>query len=136
MPILGLAEFKRALVKVAAEADEAARLAVSRTAAVAESEAKKHFQGSHKRGEPHTGGAEPNIVTGNLRRSIKTDPITHYGVGDYGTVVAPRAIYGRRVELGYPEGRGAYPYFMAAAKTARDQFRDIAAEQWRAFLHA
>jgi hypothetical protein len=132
--ILGLSEFKRALAKVAAEADETAKIAVSKTAAVAESGAKKNFQGSHPKGQPHVGGDKPNVVTGNARREIRTDPIRRYAVGDYGTVVAPRANYSRRLELGYPEGRNAYPFFMEPAKKACGEFRDIAAEQWRSFL--
>lgn len=143
MAILGLAEFEAALRRVAFEAGEAGRIAVAKTAAMVEAEAKKNFDGAHRKGEPHVGGSRPNVVTGNLRRSIRTDPIKVYALGDYGTVVAPRAIYGRRIELGYPGGGGgpgqqptrAFPYFVPAAQHAGAKFSDTAAAQWRAFLH-
>lgn len=142
MAILGLAEFEAALRRVAFQAGEAARIAVAKTAAEVEAEAKKNFDGAHRRGEPHVGGEKPNVVTGNLRRSIRTDPIKMYALGDYGTVVAPRAIYGRRVELGYPGGGSgpghqktrAFPYFVPAAQHGGARLHDHAAEQWRAFL--
>jgi hypothetical protein len=127
---------------VEAGANAAARKAVAEAAALAEAGAKQNFEGSHARGEPHVGGDKPNVVTGTLRRSIRADPIRRYGIADYGTVVAPRVAYARRVEKGYPgggDGPGqqatrAFPYFEPAAHIAREQFRVIAAEQWRRFL--
>lgn len=142
--LLGVRELTRALERVAVEADVAARDAVAKTAAMVESAAKRNFVGSHSKGDPHVGGDQPNVVTGTARRSIRTDPIRRYGLGDYGTVVAPRVIYGRRLELGYPGGGGgrghqatrAFPYFEEPAKKARDEFPRIAATRWSAFLHA
>lgn len=141
MAILGLHEFEAALKRVAFEADEAARVAVAKAAALAESKAKANFEGSHAAGEPHVGGDKPNVVAGTLRRSITTDPIRRYSLGDYGTVVAPRVAYARRVELGYPgsEGRGhartrAFPYFTPAAEDARREFRSIARDTWASYL--
>lgn len=143
MPILGLHEFEAALVRVAKGAENAARDAVAETAALAEAGAKKNFEGAHAKGQPHVGGDKPNIVTGTLRRSIRTDPIRRYALGDYGTIVAPRVKYARRVELGYPGGGGGrghqatrpFPYFTEPAKHAKDRFRTIAAERWRIYMH-
>jgi hypothetical protein len=137
--MLGLAEFEAALKKVAAEADEAARATVSKAAALAEAGAKGNFAGSHKKGEPRVqasvgGHPAPNVVTGNLRRSIRTDPIKRFGLGDYGTIVAPRAIYSRAVELGRHPGSAAYPFFEPAARLVRPRFGEIAAQQWSKFL--
>lgn len=143
VPMLGLREFEDALARVAKEADEAGRLAVTKTAALAEAAAKGNFAGSHSKGEPHVdatvgGRPAPNVVTGTLRRSIKADPAERYGIGDYGTRVAPHVKYARRVELGWPagSGHGAYPYFEPAAEHARAKFPELAAEQWRRFLLA
>jgi hypothetical protein len=140
--MLGLREFENALKRAEAGANEAARSAVAAAAAIAEAGAKKNFEGSHKRGEPHVGGDKPNVVSGDLRRSIRTDPIRRYSIGDFGTVVAPRMKYARRVELGWPSGDGTrghqatrpFPYFAEPARRARDEFRALAAEQWRRYL--
>jgi hypothetical protein len=97
----GLDAVLASIERVATQADMAAKAIVAQSAAVVEAKAKANFSGSHKKGEPHVGGDKPNIVTGTLRRSIRADPVTRRGVGDYGTTVAPRVIYARRVELGY-----------------------------------
>lgn len=142
--LLGLREFLEAVRRVEEGAGEAAREAVAETAAMVERDAKANFQGAHKRGQPHTGGDKPNVVTGTLRRSIKADPIRRYSLAEYGTVVAPRAIYGRRVELGWPHSDGqvghgvtrAFPFFGPAAKKAREEFPRVTAEKWSRFLHS
>lgn len=142
--MLGLREFLAALDRAEAGANAAARAAVAQTAAEAEAGAKKNFQGSHARGELHVGGDKPNVVTGTLRRSIRTDPIARLGLADYGTVVAPRVIYARRVEKGWPTSDGsvghgvtrAFPYFEEPAKKARESLRVHAAEQWSRYLRS
>lgn len=142
MAILGLREFEAALKRVTAGADAAGRNAVAKAAAYAEAEAKSNFQGSHAPGQPHVGGAQPNVVTGTARRSIKADPVARYGLGDYGTIVAPRVVYGRRLELGYPAGgsgpgqqaTAAFPYFIPAAEKTAERFHSIAAAEWARFL--
>ena len=144
MPILGLREIEAALTKVSDGADAAARTAVAKTAAMVEKEAKAAFEGSHARGEPHVGGPHPNVVTGTARRSVRTDPVTRYGIGDYGTIVAPRARYYRRLELGWPTSDGTrghqrtrpFPSFGPAAQKARREFPETAAAEWRKFLTA
>jgi hypothetical protein len=134
--IIGLREFEAALTRVAGEADAATQRAVARMSSLTEAAAKGNFQGSHTRGEPHVGTSppRPNVVTGNLRRSIKTDPIERRGLGDYSTRVAPRAIYARAVELGRRPGSNAYPYFVPAVDAVRPRFPEITVEEWRKFL--
>lgn len=142
--MLGLREFLAALDKAEAGAGAASRAAVALTAAEVEAEAKKNFQGSHGKGQPHTGGDKPNVVTGTLRRSIQADPITRMGLAEYGTSIGPRAVYGRRVELGWPHSDGTrghgvtrpFPYFTEPAKKAGDSLRVHAAEQWNRYLHS
>jgi pyruvate/2-oxoglutarate dehydrogenase complex dihydrolipoamide acyltransferase (E2) component len=135
MPLLGLAEFEAAIARVSADADAASKAAVSKAAAQVEADAKKSFQGAHKKGEPHVGGNQPNVVTGMLRRSIQTDPITRFGLSDYGTAIAPRAIYARSVEYGHDASSHGYPFFMPAAEKTGREFPSIAAEQWARFMH-
>lgn len=143
MPVLGLTEFRAAIVKVTAEMDAAARLAVARAAAFLEKTTKDNFEGVHAKGQPHVGGDRPNVVTGTARRSVRSDPIRRLGLGDYSEIVAPRAKYYRRLELGYPgssdHGRGhqrtrAFPSFEPAARATRERFPELAADSWRQFL--
>lgn len=131
----GLKALEGAIERVGGQADGAAKSIVARSAAVVEAAAKANFSGSHKKGEPHVGGDKPNVVTGTLRRSIRADAVTRHGLGDYGTTVGPRAVYGRRVELGWKGSKG-YPFFEPAVRDVRPQLRAIAAEEWRKFLHA
>lgn len=138
----GLGPVMEAFAKVSAQADLAARSIVAKAAAEAEKQAKAGFSGSHAKGEPHVGGNKPNIVTGNLRRSIKHDPVHRDGIASYGTTVGPTAVYGRRVELGYAGGGGGpghqrtrpFPYFEPGARRAQARFDAIAAAEWGRFL--
>lgn len=52
--------------------------------------------------------------TGNLRRSIKPMKF-RLGFGSYGAIVGPTVIYGRILELGFPNGN-KYPYMKPAFK--------------------
>ena len=130
---LGMKELFGAIEKVSLQADAGAREIVAKSAAVMEAAAKANFSGAHKKGMPHVGGDQPNVVTGTLRRSIRTDPIVRAGVAEYATKVAPRVVYARRVELGWKGSRG-YPYFKPGAESSKPKFKAIAAEVWRRFL--
>ena len=146
MPMIGLPEFQAALRRAEAGANAAARAAVAITGAKVEAEAKANFEGSHAAGEPHVGGNKPNVVTGQTRRSIRMDPIARYGLADFGTIVAPRVKWARRLELGWPQsmddgkvGHGVtrpFPFFEEPARRAREEFRDVAAVQWTRYLRS
>lgn len=63
-------------------------------------------------------GSGPNVITGALRRSIRTD--IRKGFGNYVAVarIGPSVEYGRAVELGLPKWGGVkYPYLEPAART-------------------
>ena len=62
-------------------------------------------------------GKGPNVVTGNLRRSIRTT--VHYGFGSYVAEVGPTMIYARQVEKGGGRWKSGvkYPYLEPAATT-------------------
>ncbi len=137
---VGLPELRAALDKVAADASVVAREIVAEEAALVISKAMNNFEGSRKfvkgsRGgrhvvpDFHVGGPKPNVISGDLRRSIKADPIISLGFGVYGTKVGPRMAYGRRVELGYKGSQG-YPFFTPAAHDAEADFATIAFRRW------
>jgi Bacteriophage HK97-gp10, putative tail-component len=129
----GLEEMEKAFTRAGVQADLAARENVRVAAMSLVRDAQNNFQGSHKKGQPHVGGDKPNIVTGNLRRSIMADSMKHYGMGVYSTSVGPTMKYGRRVELGLAP-TGAYPYFGPAAKQLRAEMGAIATANWARFI--
>ena len=129
----GIADLEKAFVRAGVQVDAAAKANVSVAAMTLIKDAQNNFQGSHKKGEPHTGGDKPNIVTGNLRRSIMADSINHFGMGVYSTQVGPTMKYGRRVELGLAP-TGAYPYFGPAAAVLRREMAAIATANWARFI--
>lgn len=131
----GIPEFKEALIKAERGIDRASSAALLELAALAESKAKANFQGSHARGKPHTGGAMPNVVSGNLRRSIQRTAILRQGTGDYMTRVFPSTVYARAVEMGNPaRGSRAFPYFAPAMHVVRLNANDILARAWSKYI--
>lgn len=114
------------LTGMAEQANLAARTVVEGSAAIAERAIKANFDGSHSKGQPHTGGNKPNIVSSTLRRSIRASDVEGVGFGEWRASVGPTTVYGRRIELGYPGGPGvghahtrAFPYVRPGADTAR-----------------
>lgn len=61
----------------------------------------------------------PNVITGNLRRSITTT--VRYGFGTYIAEVSANMVYARAVEFGLPRWRrgGGYPYLAPAARQVK-----------------
>jgi hypothetical protein len=125
----GMDALQAAFVRVGAQVDDATRANVTQGSAMLIRDAQANFQGSHKKGQPHVGGSKPNIVTGNLRRSIMADTLRHIAMGEYSQQVGPTMRYGRRVELGLAP-TGAYPYFGPAAAKLRTEMGAIAAGNW------
>jgi len=133
MSWLGMPELFKSLEKVATEADAASRTIVTKSAALVTRAAQDNFEGAHKKGQPHVGGDKPNIVSGDLRRSIRADPVTRLGLSEYATKVGPRVVYGRAVELGYMTRR-AFPYFDPAVTKVTPELNELATEIWGEFL--
>ena len=129
----GLEEMEKAFTRAGVQADLAARENVKVASMTLIRDAQGNFQGSHKKGQPHVGGNKPNIVTGNLRRSIMADSLNHYGMGIWTAKVGPTMKYGRRVELGLAP-TGSYPYFGPAAKQLRLEMAAIATANWARFI--
>lgn len=129
----GLSEVRGAAAKAMAAVDAAAQANVNQGSAYLIKAAQANFSGSHRKGEPHQGGPLPNVVTGNLRRSIIAGGIRRDGPGAYRNSVGPTAVYGRRVELG-KNGRGAYPYFGPAVAQTRRELAAIAGANWAKYI--
>lgn len=132
----GLKAFTGAFDRLSAEADLAAKEIVTKGAAMVEKAAKANFEGSHDRKvHGHVGGGDkPNVVTGDLRRSIRADPVVRTGAGAWATRVYPRMVYARRVELGW-NGKGKYPYFTPGYDQVKPQIEALARATWAAYLH-
>lgn len=131
----GFGDVTAAFVRMGAGVDQAARANMREATAFLIKEAMANFEGAHKKGAPHEGGSKPNVVTGNLRRSIMADDIKHAGMGSYETTVGPTMRYGRRVEMGLDHGKGgAYPYFGPAAAKTRTVMSAIAAVNWARYI--
>lgn len=126
---VGMEELQAAFMRAGAQVDAAAKANVAEASLRLIKDARDNFEGSHKKGQPHVGGSKPNVVTGNLRRSIMSDGLTHFAMGDYGTKVMPTVKYGRRVELGLAP-TGAYPYFGPATAKLRNEIAAISAGNW------
>ena len=135
MPVEGLSELFAAIDRISTEAGQVAESVVTSGAVQAVREAQANFQGSHKKGQPHVGGDGPNVVTGNLRRSIRYTPPEHLGLFEYTTQVGPTAVYGRAVELGYAaRNMRPHPYFTPAAAKVMASLNEVAAASWAKFL--
>jgi hypothetical protein len=98
--------------------ERAAQTAIATAGFAIQREAQKNANtGTHKKGTPRIAGSGPgpNVVTGALRRSIRTD--VKYGFGNYIAVVGASTEYARAVELGSPRWKSGvkYPYLAPAA---------------------
>jgi len=135
-PWIGSSELRAAFDNVAVRADMASKAIAAESAALVVAKAQGNFEGTRVRvksgtgkswsvyPDRHVGGSKPNIITGYLRRSIRSTPIVKVGRGHYVSKVGPNAIYGRSVELGY-NGSKAYPYFTPAVHSAEQAFGEI-----------
>lgn len=129
--ISGAREVEAAFKRIAASSSEAAVRIIQRSSAVLESEAKKEFTEAHKQGTPTPSqpGTPPAVVTGTLRRSIRSDTPVKDGLGARGRVY-PTAIYARIQELGGGRGLPPRPYMAPAYATVQPKMEAIAVEEW------
>lgn len=125
--VIGLSEFRAAMAKVAADTDAASKAIITEASALITKEAKANFSGRHKKGQPHMGGAQPNVVSGKLRRSIKRSKVKKTADG-WTSTVKPALIYAKRIEtLGYP-------YFTPAVKDSEAAVQAIAKKRYSAAI--
>ena len=112
----GLKEFEAAIARAIEGVNVGAREAVKEAAAKLERTAKQNAP----------------VVTGTLRRGIKTNPIRPFGHG-WQTEVGPTIIYSRRVELGFNGADSAgriyaqrgHAYFTPAYERVVVEFAEI-----------
>ena len=134
----GLGDFNKAVAAMQRRIANAGRGIVSESLAVVERAAKKNFEGSHPPGFPHVGGSKPNVVTGHLRRGIRTTPVRRVSPFTWEGEVGPTAVYGRRIELGYPGGGSGpghqrtrpFPYLKPGADASHARIREVAVKRW------
>ena len=79
-------------------------------------------------------GGPPNTRTGYLQRSIQTSRPEEIGTGRWTTSTGPKAIYGRRIELGFPRGNYAYPYLQPGFEKSMPEIKVISERVWAGVL--
>jgi hypothetical protein len=123
MIIKNLAEVLAGLDLTEKKVNDAARFAIGMAAAEVERQAKKNANtGTHRRGTPRIPGTGPgpNVMTGNLRRSIYSQ--TKIGFGSvYVAEVGASMVYARAVEMGLPTWKSGvkYPYMVPAVESLK-----------------
>lgn len=134
----GLEEFRAAIERKRAAVRLETRRAVAAGGAQVERAAKINASGR----------PGPNVITGTLRRSIRTTQVTPYGRGGWEARVGPTVIYGRRVELGFlgtdsagrvygpPRNPAAFPYFTPAWTAFVPRWQGILAAHWARAMEA
>src|SRR5581483_8685839 len=96
--LVGVPQFTAALDALVAAAGEATKIAVIKGGHLIQAETQKKLTtSSHKKGTPTPSqpGEPPSLVTGQLRRSIRTDHPNRGGDGIWSTRIGPTAAYGR-----------------------------------------
>lgn len=141
MTILGVKEVQAAMSRLAAESQAVATEIVQASQAEMERRIKESFTQRHSRRTPtpSSPGSPPAVVTGQLRRSVKSFPVRQIAGGAIGQV-APTAIYARIQELGGVTGRNhattlpARPYVRPTLDAASARLEEIAAQRWDRML--
>jgi len=126
----GVGALKIALDKLAVSALAASVTIVKRSEAVVEGNIKKTFTEAHKSGSPTPSrpGTPPAVITGTLRRSITSSPVTTNGLAAMGRVY-PTAVYSRIQELG-GGALPARPYMAPGYEASRPEISAIASAEW------
>jgi hypothetical protein len=124
MEIKNLAQVLAGLDLTEKKINDAARYAIGLAAASVERQAKKNANtGTHPRGAGHIPGTGPgpNVVTGNLYRSIYSDTKIGFGNSYIGEVGASM-VYARAVEMGLPSWKSGvkYPYLVPAVESLKN----------------
>ena len=123
MIIKNLAQVLAGLDLTEKKVSDAARFAIGMAAAEVERQAKKNANtGTHRSGVGHLPGTGPgpNVMTGNLRRSIYSQ--TKVGFGSvYVAEVGASMVYARAVEMGLPSWKSGvkYPYMVPAVDSLK-----------------
>ena len=127
--LTNLAEVLAGFEKTNEKIRSAAQVAIAQTGLAIERQAKINASNGVRRRvggrivpPRHIGpsGEGPNVISGNLRRSITTKPKSGFG-DKYVVEVSASMVYARAVEKGLPQWNGVkYPYLEPAATRLRD----------------
>lgn len=108
----GRREWNAALDALVVKQFQACRTGADRAALLLASETKKTLaQTTHQRGTktPAPPGYPPSLISGTLRRSVKTVPATPISESAWMSRVGPTAVYARVQELGGDTGTTTLP---------------------------
>ena len=141
--VSGVREFNAGLTEMVHRQSAATREATARLLHMIEAEAKKNLAtGSHRKGEPTTAapGEPPDLVTGNLRRSVRVTGPDLVGPTAWQGQTGPTAEYGRIQELGGVTGAWdsvlpARPYMQPAWEMVRPRIGPTYRAAWAGALH-
>ena len=99
-----LSLFEKSILDIITALEVQTKLALLSSAYEVESNAKMGFGPIHLKGTPKTDKVRPQSISGDLRRSIQFigSGVRNTPLGTEARV-APQMIYGRRVELGFPQ---------------------------------
>lgn len=139
----GIKEFNAALARVQARQLVASRTALRKSLSLIERETKDLLTiGTHAPHEPTMSapGEPPELVSGDLRRSVKQSPIEQIGPTRFQGEVGPTIEYGRIQELGGIAGHNAYlpsrPYLEPAFTNVLPEIFAVFKEEWATALAA
>ncbi len=138
----GIKELEAAFSAIEVKQVVATRTGLRKSLSLIERTTKANLSlGSHRRGEP-TGsqpGTPPDLVSGDLRRSVQQSPIEQIGPTRFTGDVGPTSEYGRIQELGGDTGRAilpSRPYLQPAFVEVLPEIGMIFREEWAWALRA
>ena len=109
---VGVREWDAALDQLVVRKFQACRTGADRAALLVASETKQTLsRTTHKRGTPTPSrpGEPPSLITGTLRRSMKTVPAVPISESAWKSKAGPTAVYSRIQELGGDTGWSVLP---------------------------
>ncbi len=130
-----LSLFEKSILDIITALEVQTKLALLSSAYEVESNAKMGFGPIHLKGTPKTDKVRPQSISGDLRRSIQFigSGVRNTPLGTEARV-APQMIYGRRVELGFPQGVHEYPYMYPAVMNAVPDILTYFTTNWQRAL--
>ena len=99
--VIGEQGFIKSIDSVVEVINEVTKDAVGRAALLVEANSKTSFGPAHKKGSRKIVQDRPQVVSGNLMRSIGVRSLEQTGEYDFEARVGPTMKYGRRIELGF-----------------------------------
>jgi hypothetical protein len=136
--LTGVTECIAGMAKMAQRQNAATYQGLSKSAHLLEREIKADLStGSHAPGEPTSSppGEPPDLVSGDLRRSIQVDGPNSVSGTQWEASVGPTVVYSRIQELGGDTGHAtlpARPYVGPALERMKPVMAGVMKDAWRA----